>query len=300
MLRILELAEAGVLRCPDDSGQLRAGEDFATCEQCMRRFQLLDERTIELLPSRTESWQLGAEPYHDSYSRSLEERYVRGEKIAPWADPVSLSTDDLLRKASHARWISERIAAEGLPDDAILCDISAGPGYYSLALAPQFPYAFHCDLSARALSFAARQAEEAKVDNIFFVRLDYLRPPFASSVHRLICLDTLIRGRQHDVALLRAILKALRPDGMAVVDFHNWWHNPLRRLGFLKDNFVGNTSYTRSDVMTMIEESRAVAELEGYYQEAGASGLRGAVVKLALPRTRHTATIRRAQDSFAD
>jgi len=39
------------------------------------------------------------------------------------------------------------------------------------------------------------------------------------------------------------------------VDFHNWWHNPLRRVGLLPDNFSGNKSYTRKELRSLLESS---------------------------------------------
>ena len=78
---------------------------------------------------------------------------------------------------------------------------------------------------------------------MIFLRVDYLKLPFSQALDYVICLDTLIRGRDHERGLLASIRDALKPGGHAVLDFHNWWHNPLRRLGLLPQNFGGNTSY---------------------------------------------------------
>lgn len=68
--------------------------------------------------------------------------------------------------------------------------------------------------------------------------------------------------------LLRKILESLAPGGRAVVAFHNCWHNPLRRVGFLKQNFADNKSYTRSEAERILRCS-GVQEFhyQPFYQE---------------------------------
>jgi hypothetical protein len=69
--------------------------------------------------------------------------------------------------------------------------------------------------------------------------------PFNNTLQQIICTDTLIRGRLHEILLLNSLHNALSDGGQALVDFHNWWHNPLRRLGLMSQNFGHNMSYTR-------------------------------------------------------
>jgi SAM-dependent methyltransferase len=83
------------------------------------------------------------------------------------------------------------------------------------------------------------------ISNVIFLRVDYFALPFCRSLDCVICFDTLIRGWDHETVLLAKIRSALSDGGKALVDFHNWWHNPLRRLGLLPQNFGQNRSYTR-------------------------------------------------------
>ena len=99
---------------------------------------------------------------------------------------------------------------------------------------------FHCDLSTQSLLHTAAKAREQGILNIAFLRIDYFQPPFRRSLDRLICLDTLIRAPFHELTLLRGIAASLAPRGRAVIDSHNYWHNPLRRMGWLPENFIEN------------------------------------------------------------
>jgi SAM-dependent methyltransferase/uncharacterized protein YbaR (Trm112 family) len=289
---LADLLDRRVLVCPDDRTYLIAAQGGLRCETCGRHFPLLAERVVELLPTRAGPGPLGNELYSESYHDSRAEAFAPNEETAPWADPARVGERALEVKARHVEWIKQRLLAAGDGAGLVLCDMSAGPGYYTFEYARSFGCVLHCDLSARALSYAERQARERKLDNVVFLRIDYLRPPFHRSLDRLICFDTLIRGRQHDLALLRAIVASLRPGGEALVDFHNWWHNPIRRIGLLPDNFVGNTSYRRSRLRSLLREADVPAELEGYFAELRADDWYAPLMARVLPATRHTLTVR--------
>ena len=220
------------------------------------------------------------------------EVFVPGEATAPWADPSRVDQHSKQKKSRHIHWAFPRLQTDTGDSNLILCDISAGPGYYTLEYAASFRYVLHCDLSARALSYAARRASERQLDNVILLRIDYLRPPFRGSLDRVICFDTLIRGPEHDTDLLGAIAQSLRPEGIALVDFHNWWHNPLRKLGLLPDNFVGNTSYTRSGVRALLRDAGISGQMQEYYEELDADAWYTPVLTRILPPTRHTVTLR--------
>jgi len=139
-------------------------------------------------------------------------------------------------------------------EDRILCDVSAGVGDYALSYARHFKWVLHCDLSVDALCYALARSRRMGLQNVFFLRVDYFALPFRRSIDRLLCLDTLIRGEDHEKALLNQIQRAISDEGHAIVDFHHWWHNPLRRLGLLRQNFGANRSYTRSGAEGLMRE----------------------------------------------
>ena len=75
--------------------------------------------------------------------------------------------------------------------------------------------------------------------------------------------------------------------GRAIVDFHHWWHNPLRRLGLLPQNFGQNRSYTRRQSETLLRESGIKKwKLIRFYQEFEPTEPRHKRLALVLPATR--------------
>jgi SAM-dependent methyltransferase len=172
-------------------------------------------------------------------------------------------------------------------EDRILCDVSAGVGDYSLAYARHFKWVLHCDLSIDALRYALARSRRMGLQNVFFLRVDYFALPFHRSLDRLLCLDTLIRGEDHERALLSQIQRAISSEGQAIVDFHHWWHNPLRRLGLLPQNFGNNRSYTRGGAEGLMRECGIRDKrLVRFYQEFEAESQSLKRLSWLLPATR--------------
>ena len=152
--------------------------------------------------------------------------------------------------------------------------------------------AFPCRCSLR---FIGRQPElcrakgkpSLEIRNMFFLRIDYFSPPFQSSLDRVICFDTLIRGESHDAALLDCIRRTLKSEGQAVVDFHNWWHNPVRRLGLLPQNFGENRSYRRPSAAHLLRKTGIVDfDFFPFHQEFDHGAKLHNLLAFALPPTR--------------
>jgi SAM-dependent methyltransferase len=180
------------------------------------------------------------------------------------------------------------LVTEGIfADEAVLCDISAGAGYYTFEYADDFRVVLHCDLSVDNLTYAWRKARCRGIRNIVFLRADYFALPFRQTLDRILCFDTLIRGEAHDSALLSSIVRSLKPSGSAVIDFHNWWHNPLRRLGLLPENFHSNRSYVRAEAEKLLRDT-GISEF-GYwpfFQEFKREDRMADILLRLLPPTR--------------
>lgn len=71
------------------------------------------------------------------------------------------------------------------------------------------------------------------------------------------------------------------------MDFHNWWHNPLRRLGFLPNNFMGNKSYTRKELTSLLSSS-GIGEFDTrpFVQEVDPRAAPGKILARFFPATR--------------
>ncbi len=273
------------LSCPDDGGALRQQGESLQCATCERRFPVLAPNLIELLPS-TEALQQDGSPYAADYAAEHSRSFAFRKDAVAWGAPEYRSGSWVERKYRQVEAVRS-LLLDGVGSREVIGDFSAGAGYYTFAYASQWRHVVHCDLSADALTYAQRKAERAGLRNILFVRMDYLRPPFRGSLDRVICLDSLIRGEAHEKRLLRTIRGALQPGGAAVVDFHNWWHNPVRRLGLLRNNFGQNRSYVGSEVKRLLDEAGVVApRYVPFHQEtAGHPVLRG-LLQRVLPPTR--------------
>lgn len=265
-----------ILSCPEDHGALRLLSDRLVCVECGREF-VADGNFVSLVARDAAALDPRAE-----YTRAY--RAARQEASGPpgWR----LGTAALLARKRRQVDVVKQLLLDTGPRD-VVCDFSAGPGYYTLAYAAHCRTLIHCDLCLDSLAEAREQASKKRIDNILFVRMDYFRPPFHQTLSRIICMDTLIRGQQHELALLRAIRGSLAPDGAALVDFHNWWHNPVRRLGFLPDNFAHNRSYSHQELSGLLSQA-GITQYQrfAFHQEAEAGTLLAPLICRTVPPTR--------------
>jgi SAM-dependent methyltransferase len=245
-----------LLCCPDDAGSLRLVGSQLVCDRCGRRFPLHGEDFAELLPSAPAQLPEAInEDYRSAYLSLFERQFKADGTGLAWGAEES-TTDSWMRKRRRQVRAIAPLVTEAIDSDvAVLCDIAAGAGHYTFAYEGSFRLVLHCDLSVENLNYCRQKAKERRANNIFFLRIDYFQPPFRHSLDRILCLDTLIRGEEHDSMLLTSIARCLKPDGAAVVDFHNWWHNPLRRLGILPENFHSNRSYGQAETRKLLHNA---------------------------------------------
>lgn len=280
---ILEL-----LSCPDDGQPLLHAKAQLLCTGCGRRFPLHEEDLAEILPSRPVRLPASTNAeYRSAYLRLFEQQVQKDSSCFAWGAEET-ATGAWIRKRRRQVSAVLPLVTEGAElGGSVLCDIAAGAGHYTFAYAPNFRFVLHCDLSVQNLSYASRKARERGLKNVFFLRIDYFQPPFRHSLDRLLCLDTLIRGEGHDSLLLKSIAGCLKPTGRAVIDFHNWWHNPLRRLGILPDNFHSNRSYRQCETERLIREiAFRDAAVFPFFQEFDPGSRLERICSKAFPSTR--------------
>ncbi len=240
--------------CPDDGGVLRWTEGSFACSNCEREYRPLNG-ILDLLPSSPTLLPAGSvSPEYTDYYMTERLRTVASERPAAWGVPEEMPETRLRHKNMQVSTVLDIIARGSSLDSMVFCDITGGAGYYTFPAAMKFGRVLHCDLSLDGLTYASRKAANLGISNLFFLRLDYLKSPLSNLIDRAICTDTLIRGRFHEALLLKNIQNSLRDGGECLIDFHNWWHNPLRRLGLLPNNFSGNKSYSRSEVESILTE----------------------------------------------
>lgn len=259
---------ASSLCCPDDRESLRPKDMALECCHCGRNYSVWEEEILELLPSKAaEPW--SNPEYTADYHRQFHRTFETQENAIAWGLLESRSASWKRHRERQAQTVLSMLRRDGVAlGDLILCDISGGVGDYTLAYWPHFKWVLHCDLSIEALRCARDRFRWMGCDNVFFLRVDYFALPFSRSIDRLLGLDTLIRGEDHEKALLNQIQRALSDGGRAIIDFHHWWHNPLRRLGLMRQNFGSNRSYTRSGAEELLGECGIEnPRLVRFYQE---------------------------------
>lgn len=287
-----------LLSCPDDGEALRLIESKIMCVNCRRGFRRYHENVIDLLPSLPLPEPGGSADYSVKYHHEYERDLATCATGRPWGALDGPSESLHCHKTRQIDYVYRLLRDPELPSADTVCDLSGGAGHYTLEYASHFKYVIHCDLSADSIHWTAGAARQLGLTNVAFVRADYLRLPFRSSLERIICLDTLIRGWKHENAVLKSISSALRPGGAAIVDFHNWWHNPLRRIGLLKNNFAHNRSYRRRETLKLMEEAGVSrARYFPFFQELPSyDGLMWRVASTFLPPTRLMYRIERHAD----
>lgn len=269
--------------CADDGTALVVDGRKLLCPGCERSYPVYDGRVVEILPSKPTPVEADNE-YQQGYRQEFCREFKRNPTALAWGAPESFQPAWCRRRTRQVDFVGGLLEPA---KNSILCDISAGAGYYTRTYASQFEVVLHCDLSVDNLSYNLERVEKGKHDNIIFVRADYFRLPLRRGVDRLLCFDTLIQGPQHETALLASIAGALRSNGFALVDFHNWYHNPLRRIGLLPANFPPG-SYGRRAAADLI--TKAGAGRPDYFpfrQEFEPESVIGHFLGPLIPPTRH-------------
>jgi hypothetical protein len=264
-------------------------EAVVRCPSCGRRFPRHGDGVLELLPRNPS--RLPASGVSESYRRAYEEEFRRkyppGPGTTAWGQPESSPSSWVRKRERQVRFVRSILQRPGLAEATVLCDLSAGAGYYTLSYARRFPTVMHCDLSPRNLAYASAKAASQGLRNIAFLRIDYFNPPFRAVLPLALCLDTLERGLAHERLLLGSIRSVLASGGTAVVDFHNMRHNFLRRAGLLSKNFAENRSYSRRDAERLFEALGLASEYFPFRQEFEPGSLAERTVGKIVPPVRH-------------
>jgi SAM-dependent methyltransferase len=284
-----------LLSCPEDGRGLRQTNGGLRCDACERRFPKYGENMVEILPRSQQQLPSSiSSDYREGYKEAFDQKYRDDPESLAWGAEEGVPESWSLKRRRQVEFVRPLITEGARRADSVLCDIAAGAGYYTLAYAHLFRLTLHCDLSVKNLTYARRKAHSLGIENIFFIRLDYFTPPFRNSLDRLICMDTLIRGETHESLLLATIANSLNADGFALVDFHNWWHNPLRRLGLLRNNFGRNRSYTKRDLSQLLASRHIVQSgLFSFIQELSGTGVGQNLLRRTMPATRFLVRIKR-------
>jgi SAM-dependent methyltransferase len=280
---------ARYLACPDEAAPLAQGSSGLRCVRCSRVFPFRKPNLLEILPSKQVALSTSEVPseYESAYTQAYSGAWESSDDALPFGANETSSPKIMKRREHHTEEVFRLLREAGGDGNGAFCDLSAGAGHTTFVAARYSPLVFHCDLSVAAVRYASAKAARMGLDNMMIVHADYFRPPFQNSIQQLTCLDSLIRGPWHEAQLLASIRQSLAPGGTAVVDFHNWWHNPLRRLGLLRQNFGENRSYSRREVLQLLKQAGfGEFAMSGFIQEADPQRLSARVLRRVLPATR--------------
>lgn len=282
------------LRCPDDGSRLRLA-DAPTCQTCGREFQRVGPHAVDLVSSALRPRPAGvSDRYWSEYQACRRQPLVSSGSGVGWGAAWTVPPEWAQLRQAYSRRVLALVCEALGPRVGVVADISAGAGYVTHLLARENIGTLHVDLDPTSVAGAAAWLDGPGAGSpMIAVRGDYFALPLRGSVDVVVCTDTLIRSREHELAVLTAIKAALKPDGTAIVDFHNWMHNPLRRVGLLRNNFAGNRSYLRHEIGRMLHEVglRAHSVLS-YRQEEDRGGWQRLLAPV-VPPTRFLAVLRR-------
>jgi SAM-dependent methyltransferase/uncharacterized protein YbaR (Trm112 family) len=300
-MRVNDLS--GFLVCPLDRTPLDIDVKAATCTVCRTAYPVIRDRIIDLLPPEPMQLPMPANSeFRIGYEAQFRQRIDRDSEARPWGAPEDTPPAWVAKRRNQVASVLSVLLRHTVTSELTLCDVSAGAGYYSLEYARYFRRVIHSDISPESVVYGHAKAKSLGLDNVFFCRTDYFRPPFNRNIDVAICMDSMIRGPWHEAKLLRNITYSLSTNGIAIVDLHNWWHNPVRRLGLGRQNFRECYSYTKSSASKLIQDvGMEVADYFPFRQEESASigGLSRGLSSL-IPPTRLVYLLRRAKggDSF--
>lgn len=284
-----------VIRCPGEGSPLDWMETECRCVQCSARYPVLADALLDMRPAKPLELGGGASPeYREAYYRLFAEHFTLDPDAKAWGATETNPDKWVAQKRDHANEMCRALVSVRSSDLGVVADISAGAGYAVRQLTRQFETVINCDLSTKDLNYSIAWAERNAVGNIAFVRVDCFQPPFQDSLGALVCLDTLIYGREQMECALKGIHTALHSDGRALVDFHNWWHNPLRCLGLMRRKFPSGGSLGKSEAKQILQSCKlAVVRDVPWQGEWVDTPVLRRTLRRFIPSTRHGFVVRR-------
>lgn len=203
------------LVCPNCLKSISRHDIVLHCSFCNSDFKIIDENIIDLVSKN--SFNFKTKETSNSYSEYSELRdlgHPTNEKARLWG------LESKYGKSGFVSTLRKKIL--NFLDEKIICDVGAGIGNYSLFFAKYAQIVFHCDLDLEAILHASKEAKKQKIENILFIRCDYLYLPFRSnSLDCITSIDVLEKGHEHDSQLIEQISQKLVTNGKYIIDFHS-------------------------------------------------------------------------------
>ena len=212
-MSIFQLAQKYFV-CPNDGGKLESLSHALICRTCNEKFKIINENTVDLVSKNSPIIELNSSTdwYRNFYSNAKKTR------IGDLPSSLQYTPFSKVKRFGFMKQALKII--QKFTKNQFVCDIGAGRGDYSLALANQASLVFHCDLDMKAINTARKEANKLRLKNIIFVRCDYFHLPFhPNSIPFITCFGSLLRGKDHDEKILEQFSRIVKKDGMLFVDF---------------------------------------------------------------------------------
>ena len=274
--------------CPDCKATITYETTHFRCSKCERKFPFYEDSILEMLPSNPVHYAFDERSaYHEKiYTTLFHTKKEEANIDKSWATPELVPAKWLSKKRGHVNFIQSLIE-KNTTQRKTFCDFSGGSGYYTFEYYKLFDWIFHCDLSIESMLYTKKKADKQNISNIIFIRADYTQPPFNGTLDLIYCGDSLIYSPFHEGLVLNGMKQSLKEGAYAIFDFHNWWHNPLRRLGLMKNYFGECYSYSKKQTDDFVNRLFPVHTYHKYYQEF-TNGQRASLIPGFFPNTRHT------------
>jgi len=235
--------------CPDDHWSLELYKDYLECQKCQRRFSIFSKNLVEILPEEIPQWNLSDEDNkqdEEEYKKICSEKFIWVENPKGWGFFPELRPGSRAFVKKEIDKIKNIILSHR--QNGLIIDVSGGSGNYSLPLSSLTPLMVCCEADIQSLLTAYYSANRLKIKNIIFVRANYLRLPFQDNIFdTVICIDTLERGKNHEIKLIEEIYRILKEDGVGILDFHNL--RPLAKIFNPKITF-----YSKKEIEVLLRK----------------------------------------------
>jgi len=214
---------------------------------------------LELLPSKCPGWNL-----ENGENKKAEKDYLNIclekfnlEKTDGWGFLLNQKGAYKFFVKNEREKFKKLIASYEQKELAI--DVSAGCGNYDVYLSSLVSRMVHCEAQTSALTSAFKLATKLNINNIVFIRSNYLNLPFNDGIFDIvICTDTLERGKNHEIQALKEIYRILKNGGHAIVDFHN----KRKLLDRIRNPYI--KTYTKKEIKNLLKEALDIDDFKIY------------------------------------
>jgi ubiquinone/menaquinone biosynthesis C-methylase UbiE len=259
------------------------------CTSCDRRFPVIKESIIDLLPSlpaKIPAKNLTAveHRYYEYYLNAFKKNFEYDDAAIAWGSFVFLIG---MQRKIKSRYVDKLVSLLPKNKMDVSADISAGAGHLNKYLADHSKLLCNFDLDITNLSYLHKMSRQNSIDNIVFIRADHFRfPARSNSFNFVTCNDTLNYGPEHDEHLLGVIRKMLNKDGCALLDFVNKAHQlPFKKIRY-------GYRYTKSEILEIFLRQ----ELDAFRHERILDA-RMPIINHCLPAVRHAFFVKKNEMS---